>query len=79
MRAHNANGTSIYSAVFLQMTTDCHCTLQWFACLPLKIAPSHVGIWTSCNTWFIGPTGVWNANGNLIISAVLAELTSVTD
>jgi len=52
--------------------------LQWFACFPLKIAPSHVGIWTSCNTWFIGPTRVWNANGNLIVSAVFAGLTSVT-
>jgi len=52
--------------------------LQWFACFPLKIAPSHVGIWTSCNTWFIGPTRVWNTNGNLIVSAVFAGLTSVT-
>jgi len=42
---------------------------------PVKIAPSHVGIWTSCNTWFIGPTRVRNANGNLIVSG----LTSVTD
>jgi len=55
--------------------------LQWFACFPLTIAPSHVGIWTmvirsfylitmiwtSCNTWFIGPTRVRNANGNLIV------------
>jgi len=46
---------------------------------PLKIAPSHVGIWTSCNMWFIGPTRVWNPNGNLIASAVFAWLTSVTD
>jgi len=45
---------------------------------PLKIVPSHVGIWTSCNTWFIGPTQVRNANGNLIVSAVFAGLTSVT-
>ena len=45
---------------------------------PLKIAPSRLGIWTSCNTWFIGPTQVQNANGNLIVSAVFAGLTSVT-
>jgi len=49
---------------------------QWFACFPLKIAPSHVGIWTSCNTWFTGHTRVRIANGNLIVSAVFAGLTS---
>jgi len=51
----------------------------WFACFAIKIVPFHVGIWTSCNTWFIGPTRVLNANGNLIVSAVFAGLTSVTD
>jgi len=51
----------------------------WFACFALKIVPSHVGIWTSCNTWFIWPTRFRNANGNLIVSAVFAGLTSVTD
>jgi len=40
----------------------------------LKIAPSHVGIWTSFNTWFIGPTRIQNANGNVIVSAVFAGL-----
>jgi len=40
-----------------------------------KIAASHVGIWTSFNTWFIGHTRVRNANGNLIVSAVFAGLT----
>ena len=55
MLAHNPNGTSIGLAVFAQMTAECPYTLQWFACFPLKIAPTHVGIWTSCNTWFIGP------------------------
>jgi len=67
MRAHNPNGTSIGSAMFAQMTAECPYTLQWFACFLLKIAPSHVGIWTSCNTWFIGPTRVMNPNGNLIV------------
>jgi len=47
MRAHNPNGTSIGSAVFAQMTAECLYCLQWFACFPLKIAPFHVGIWTS--------------------------------
>ena len=79
MRAHNPNGTSIGSAVFAQMTEECPYTLQWFASFPLKIAPSHVGIWTSYNTWCIGLTRVRNPNGNLIISALFAGLTSVTD
>jgi len=47
-----------------------HSSLQWFAWFPFKIAPSHVGIWASYNTWFIGPTRVRNANGNLIVFAV---------
>ena len=51
----------------------------WFACYTLKIVTFHVGIWTSCNTWFIGPTRVRNTNGNLIVSAVFAGLTSVTN
>ena len=52
---------------------------QWFACFPLKIASSHVSIWTSCNTWFIWPTRVRNANGNLIVSAVFVGLSGLTD
>ena len=32
------------SAVFAQMTAECLYSLQWFACFPLKIAPSHVGV-----------------------------------
>jgi len=75
MRVHNPNGTSIGSAVFAQMTAECLYTLQWFACFPLKTAPSHVGIWTSFNKWFIGPTRVWNTNCNLIVSAIFAGLT----
>jgi len=73
MPAHNANGTSISSAMFSQTAAECPYTWQWFACFPLKIALSHVGIWTSCNTWFIRPTGVWNANGNLTVSAVFCR------
>jgi len=30
---------------------------------PLKIAPSHGGIWTPSNAWFLGPTRVLNPNG----------------
>jgi len=40
----NPNGTSIGSVAFAQMTAECLYILQWFACFPLKIAPSHVGI-----------------------------------
>jgi len=75
MRVHNPNGTSIGSAIFAQVAAECLYTLQWFGCFPLKIAPSHVGIWTSCNTWFIEPTRVRNANGNFIVSAIFAGLT----
>ena len=39
---------------------------------PLKIAPSHEGIWTLSNTWFTGPTRVLNQNGISIGSAILA-------
>jgi len=77
-RAHNPNGTSIGSAVFALMTAECPYTLQWFACFPLKIAPSHVVVWTTRNTWFIGPTRVRNPHGNLILSAIFAGLTCVT-
>jgi len=46
MRVHIPNGTSIGSVVFAQMTAECLRTLQWFVCFPLRIAPTHVGIWT---------------------------------
>jgi len=46
---------------------------------PLKIAPSHWGIWTPSNTWFPGPTLVLNPNSISISSSVFAGLTSVTD
>jgi len=62
------NGTSIGSAVFAQMTAECP---YYGLPVALKIVPSHVGIWTPCNTWFIGPTRVRNANGNLIVSPFL--------
>ena len=38
-RVHNPNVIWISSAVFAQMTAECHYTLQWSACFPLKIAP----------------------------------------
>jgi len=41
-----ANGISIGSAVFAQMTAECSYTLQWEAPFPIKIATYHGGIWT---------------------------------
>jgi len=79
IRALNPNGTSVRSAVFAQITTECFYTLQWDASFPLKIASCHCGIWTPSNTWFPGPTRVLNANGISIGSAVFAGLTRVTD
>ena len=79
MRVHSPNGTSIGSQ-FLHIWPRCVSMLyNGLPVSPLKTAPSHVGIWTSCNTWFIGPTQVWNVNGNLTVLAVFAGLTSVTD
>jgi len=37
------------------------------------------GIWTPCNTWFIGPTRVLDPNGISIASAVFAGLANVTN
>jgi len=39
---------------------------------PSQIAPSHEGIWTSSNTWILGPTQVVNPNGISIGLAVFA-------
>jgi len=63
---------------FSRLCTDDRGVFLYFTMVCLfcvKIAPSHVGIWTSFNTWFIGPTRVRNANGNLIVSVVFAGLT----
>ena len=46
---------------------------------PLKIAHSHGRIWTPSNTWFLGPTRVYNPNGVSIGSIVYAGVTIVTD
>ena len=78
LRAQNPKGTSICSAVFAQLIAECLYTLQWFTRFCLKIAHSHGGIWTPCNTWFLGPTRILNPNGNSVASAVFAGLASVT-
>jgi len=61
------------------MNAESPYTLQWDAPSPLKIAPSHRGIWTPCNRWFPDPTRVLNPNGILMSAAVFAGLTSVID
>ena len=53
-------------------------TLQW-AALPLKKLSFPWGIWTPCNTWFLGHIRAHNPNGISIGSAVIAGLTIVTD
>jgi len=46
---------------------------------PLKIAPTHWGIFTPSKTQFRGSTGVHNPHSISISSAVSAGLTTVTD
>jgi len=77
IQAHNPNGISLGSAVCTQTSTECSCTLHMDAA-HLKIASSH-GVWTSYNTWVIGPMQVLNPNGISISSALFAGLTSVTN
>jgi len=43
---------------------------------PPKIDPSHWGIWTTSNTWFLGPTRFHNPNGISISSAFLQSSQS---
>jgi len=78
MRAHKPNGTPSVQPSLHRWPWSVY-YLQWFAYFPLKIAPSHVGIWTSCNTWLFGPTRVPNTNGNLIVSAVFLQGSLLCD
>jgi len=47
--------------------------------IPLKIAPSHGGIWIQSNTWSSGLTRVSNPNGITVGSVAFVGLTVVTD
>jgi len=78
MRAHNPNGTSIGSAVFAQMTADCPYTLQWFACFPLKIAPSMLVSRPHVICGSLGPSSP-EPKWQLDRFSRFAGLTSVTD
>jgi len=75
-QADNPYGILIGSAVFAQFTAERPYTLQRAALSPLKSTPSHYGIWTPSNTWFIGPIRAHNPNGISIGSAVFAQLTT---
>jgi len=62
----NANGTSIRSAVFAQLTAERPCSLQWAAPFHPNCAVSWV-IWTPSNTLFLGPTRILNSNDISIV------------
>ena len=66
MRADNPNGTSMGSAMFAQMTAECHILYNSSPVSRSKLP--------------LQPTRVLNPNGNAIASTVFAGLTSgVTD
>jgi len=76
MRVHNPNGPRSVQPCLHRLPQS----VPILVCLfPPQNCSSHVVVWTPCNTWFIGLNRVRNENGNLIVSAVFAGLTSVTD
>jgi len=77
--SNSPNDITICSAVFTQVTAQCHILYNLATPSPLKIAPSHGVSGPQCNTWYPGPTKVLNSNGISIGSAVFAGLSSVTD
>jgi len=81
IRAHIPNSILSGSDVFAQMTAESPYSLQFtMECpFPLKIVPSHGGIWTPSNTWFSAPVRVLNPSSMLIGSAIFAGLTSVAN
>jgi len=79
-RVHNPNSISIDSAIFARLTADSPYTLQWATSpSPLKIFPLHGRSGSPSNTWFLGPTRVYNPNGVSVSSAIFAALTIVTE
>jgi len=75
---HNPNGISIGSAVFAQLTADCH-----WACpgmpFPLTVVRSHGRSGPSSNIWFLEPTRAHNPIDISINSTIFAGLITVTD
>jgi len=72
-RAHNPNGITIGSAVFLHVTADCPYTLQW---VPLSPNPSHGGSGPPSNTQFLRPIRAHKPNGIPIGSAIFVQMTA---
>ena len=75
IRCHNPNSISIGSAMFAQLTVECHRACPGMS-FPLKIADSHAAIWTQSYTWFLEPISAHNPNSISIGSAVFAQLTA---
>jgi len=75
---HNPNDIWISSALFVQLTAECHQAFLGMS-FPLKIAPSHRPIWTPSNTRFLDPTQAHNPNGISIGSAIFVGLMTVAD
>jgi len=73
---YNPNGKSIVSAIFAQLTAECH-RANWHH-LANMIEVVHIG--ATCrirlNFCFLQPTRVHNPNGKSIGSAVFAQLTA---
>ena len=78
-RTQIPNSTLIGSAVFAQLTAESVYTLKWAVPTPVKITLPHGGSRPLSNTWFPGPTWVYNSNGILASSVVFARLTTMTD
>ena len=76
MRVHNWKAILIISAIFVEITALCRCSLQWDASFHLKIASSHGAF----DTWFPGHTWVFKPKSILISGNVLQVwLVSQTD
>jgi len=68
------NSKMVFHRVALNISTAAHVLGR--PLFAVKVADSHVGIWTPSNMWFPEST---SQNGILIGSAVVARLTVVTD
>jgi len=77
-QVHNPNGTLIGSASFAQLIAESPYTFTMGTPFP-KHYPFPWGMWTPCNTQFVGPTQFLDPNGISIGSAIFAGLISVTD
>jgi len=79
IRVHKPNGIFISLAVFHRWLQSVPTLYNGTPLSPSKLPLPMGGSEPPSNTWFPGPTQVLNPNGISISSAVLAELTSVTD